>query len=58
MTVGIAAGWLAGHTIVAEGGLGTGIVAALAHQLNALVVTKSGPEDTSVSIAHHAVKAV
>jgi two-component sensor histidine kinase len=46
------------HAIVAEGGLGTGIVAALAHQLNARVVTKSGPEGTSVSIAHHAVKAV
>jgi len=46
------------HAIVAEGGLGTGIVAALARQLNALIVTKSGPEGTSVSIAHHAVKAV
>ena len=34
-----------------EGGLGTGIV-ALAHQLNALVVTKSGPEGTSVSIGN------
>jgi PAS domain S-box-containing protein len=44
------------HAIVAEGGLGTCIVAALARQLNALVVTKSGPEGTSVSIAHHAVK--
>jgi two-component sensor histidine kinase len=46
------------HAIVAEGGLGTAIVAALARQLNALVVTKSGPEGTSVSIAHHAVRAV
>jgi len=46
------------HAIVAKGGLGTGIVAALARQLNALVVTKSGPEGTSVSIARHAVKAV
>jgi two-component sensor histidine kinase len=46
------------HAIVAEGGLGTSIVAALARQLNALVVTKSGPEGTSVTIAHHAVKAV
>jgi chemotaxis protein methyltransferase CheR len=44
--------------IVAEGGLGTGIVAALAGQLNALVVRESGPEGTSVSIAHHAAKAV
>jgi chemotaxis protein methyltransferase CheR len=44
------------HVIVAEGGLGTSIVAALARQLNALVETKSGPEGTSVSIAHHAVK--
>jgi two-component sensor histidine kinase len=46
------------HAIVAEGGLGTGIVAALARQLSALVVTKSGPKGTSVSIAHHAMKAV
>jgi two-component sensor histidine kinase len=46
------------HVIVAEGGLGTSIVAALARQLNALVETKSGPEGTSVSIAHHAVRAV
>jgi chemotaxis protein methyltransferase CheR len=44
--------------IVADGGLGTGIVAALADQLNALVVTETGAEGTSVSIAHHAVKAV
>jgi len=43
--------------IVADGGLGTGIVAALASQLNALVVTDSGPEGTSVSIVRHAVKA-
>jgi chemotaxis protein methyltransferase CheR len=46
------------RAIVAQGGLGTGIVAALAHQLNARVVTKSGPEGTSVSIAHHAVNPV
>jgi two-component sensor histidine kinase len=46
------------HAIVAEGGLGTGIVAALARQLSALVVTKSGPEGTSVSIARRAVKAI
>jgi hypothetical protein len=32
------------HAIVAEGGLGTGIVEALARQLNALIVTKSGPK--------------
>jgi len=44
--------------IVTEGGLGTGIVAALAGQLNALVITKSGPEGTSVSIAHHAANTV
>jgi len=44
------------HAIVAEGGLGTGIVAALAQQLNALVETTSGSEGTFVSIAHHAVK--
>jgi chemotaxis protein methyltransferase CheR len=40
----------------AEGGLGTGIVAGLAGQLNAQVVTKSGPEGTSVSIVHHALR--
>jgi chemotaxis protein methyltransferase CheR len=44
------------RAIIAEGGLGTGIVAALARQLNALVVTKSDREGTSVSIIHHAVK--
>jgi two-component sensor histidine kinase len=43
--------------IIADGGLGTGIVSALASQLNALVVTVSGPEGTTVSIAHHAVRA-
>jgi two-component sensor histidine kinase len=42
------------HAIFAEGGLGTGIVAALARQLSAFVVTKSGPEGTSVSIARRA----
>jgi two-component sensor histidine kinase len=46
------------HAIVAESGLGTGIVAALARQLNALVETTSGPEGTFVTIAHRAVKAV
>jgi two-component sensor histidine kinase len=46
------------HPIVAEGGLGTGIITALARQADALIVTESGPEGTSVSIAHHAVKAV
>jgi two-component sensor histidine kinase len=44
------------HVIVAGGGLGAGIVAALASQLNAEVVTKSGPEGTSVSIAHHGLR--
>ncbi len=33
-------------------GLGTAIVAALASRLNALVVTASSPEGTSVSVAH------
>lgn len=42
----------------AEGGLGTGIVAALARQLNAHVVIKSGAQGTSVSVAHCAAKAV
>ena len=46
------------HAIVEEGGLGTSIVAALARQLKARVVTESGPQGTSVSITHHAVKAV
>jgi two-component sensor histidine kinase len=32
------------HLSAAEGGLGTGIVAALARQLNAEIVTESGPE--------------
>ena len=45
-----------GDVIIAGGGLGTGIVAALASQLNALVVTKSSPEGTSVSIAHHGLR--
>jgi two-component sensor histidine kinase len=42
----------------AEGGLGTGIVAALANQLNARIVTESGPQGTSVSIAHRTLQAV
>ena len=46
------------HVIVAEGGLGTGIVAALASQLNARVVTTSSPEGTLVSIIHHAVEGI
>ena len=44
------------RAIIAEGGLGTGIVAALARQLNVLVMTKGGREGTSVSIIHHAVR--
>ena len=46
----------------AEGGLGTGIVAALARQLDAQVVTESGAQGagqgTSVSVAHRAAKTV
>lgn len=46
----------------AEGGLGTGIIAALARQLDAQVVTESGAQGagqgTSVSVAHRAAKAV
>jgi two-component sensor histidine kinase len=42
----------------AEGGLGTGIIAALARQLNAQVVIESGAQGTSVSVAHCAAKAV
>jgi two-component sensor histidine kinase len=40
----------------AEGGLGTGIIAALVHQLNAEVVTESGAQGTSVSVAHRIAK--
>jgi chemotaxis protein methyltransferase CheR len=46
------------HAVSAEGGLGTGIVAALASQLNAQVVTETGPQGTSVSISHRVVHAV
>ena len=42
--------------VSAGSGLGTGIVAALASQLNALVVTASSPEGTSVSVAHREEK--
>ncbi len=42
----------------AEGGLGTGIIAALASQLNAQVVTESGAQGTSVSVAHRTAKAI
>jgi two-component sensor histidine kinase len=41
-----------------EGGLGTGIIAALARQLNAQVVTDSGPQGTSVSVAHRMAETV
>ena len=41
-----------------EGGLGTGIVAALARQLNAEVAIESGAQGTSVSVAHRAAKTV
>jgi chemotaxis protein methyltransferase CheR len=46
------------HLTAAEGGLGTGIVAALARQLNAQIVTESGPQGMSVSVAYRMVKAV
>jgi two-component sensor histidine kinase len=46
------------HLSAADGGLGTGIVAALARQLNAQIVTESGPQGMSVSVAHHMVKAI
>jgi len=42
----------------AEGGLGTGIIAALARQLDAQVVTESGAQGTSVSVAHRVAKTV
>jgi PAS domain S-box-containing protein len=42
----------------AEGGLGTGIIAVLARQLDAQVVTESGAQGTSVSVAHRAAKTV
>ncbi|WP_423968612.1 sensor histidine kinase [Bradyrhizobium sp.] len=38
------------HAGIAEGGLGTGIVAALASQLGAEVITETGPQGTSVSV--------
>ena len=40
--------------VLAQGksGLGTGIVKALAHQLDAQVETLTGPEGTTVSITH------
>lgn len=46
------------HAASAEGGLGTGIVAALAGQLHAEVVTESGPQGTSVLISHRMPQAV
>ena len=41
-----------------DGGLGTGIIAALARQLDAQVVTESGAQGTSVSVAHRIPKTV
>jgi hypothetical protein len=35
-----------------KGGLGTGIIKALAKQLDAKVVTLSGPEGITVSVTH------
>lgn len=46
------------HASNAEGGLGTGIISALATQLNALVLSESGPQGTSVSITHRVAKVV
>jgi two-component sensor histidine kinase len=46
------------HTSVADVGLGTGMVATFARQLNAQVVTESGSQDTFISIIYHAAKAV
>jgi two-component sensor histidine kinase len=46
------------HVSNHQDGLGTGIIAALASQLNAQVVTESGPQGTSVSVAHRTAKAV
>jgi len=42
----------------AKGGLGTSIIAALASQLKAQVVTESSPHGTFVSVAHRMEKAV
>jgi chemotaxis protein methyltransferase CheR len=42
----------------AEGGLGTGIIAALARQLDAQVDTEKGAQGTSVSVAHRMAEAV
>ena len=46
------------HASNAEGGLGTGIIAALARQLDAQVVTESRAQGTSVSVAHRMAKTV
>jgi chemotaxis protein methyltransferase CheR len=42
------------HGIIAQAksGLGTGIVKALSHQLEAKFATEAGPEGTTVSITH------
>jgi hypothetical protein len=51
--------WQPAHVVVADTArLDTVIVAALARQLNALVVTGSGPQGTSASITHQGAKAV
>ena len=42
----------AGGFAQGKSGLGTGIVKALAHQLDAQVETLAGPEGTTVSITH------
>jgi len=42
------------HGVFAQrkSGLGTGIVKALSHQLEAQVATEAGPEGTTVSVTH------
>jgi hypothetical protein len=51
--------WQPADVVVADAaGLDTVFVAALAGQLNALVVTGSGPQGASASIAHQGAKAV
>ncbi|HEX3992223.1 MAG TPA: histidine kinase, partial [Acetobacteraceae bacterium] len=45
-------GRLEGAGRAAKGGLGTSLVTALAHQLDAKVVTTSGPAGMSVSVTH------
>jgi hypothetical protein len=43
---------ISGTNLQTKTGLGTGIIKALAHDLNAKVETLAGPEGTTVSVTH------